>query len=82
MTNLTFEMAQLLDEPIQILEQYFGQRVLNALENRGILHIEQLLNTTPEELLAIPNFGQNSLEKVYRGLAAHGFVKTDKHKTP
>lgn len=80
MANLTFEMAQLLDEPIYVLEQYFGQRVLNALEDHGILYIKQLLYTTPEELLAIPNFGQNSLEKIYKGLAAHGFVKTHKHK--
>jgi len=82
MVNLTLEMEQLLDEPIQVLEQYFGQRVLNALENHGILYIKQLLDTTPEELMAIPNFGQNSLEKIYKGLAAHGFVKTHKHKMP
>jgi len=82
MANLTSAMAQLLDEPIHILEQYFGQRVLNALEDHGILYVKQLLNTTPQELLAIPNFGQNSLEKIYKGLAAHGFIRTHKHKIP
>ena len=74
MVNLTPEMAQLLDEPIHVLEQYFGQRVLNALEDHGIIYIRQLLNTTSEELLAIPNFGENSLKKIFEGLAVHGFV--------
>jgi len=48
-------------------------RTTNCLEDKGIFTVEDLLNCTPEFLLAIPNFGEKTLEEVYRCLEKLGF---------
>lgn len=48
-------------------------RTTNCLEEKGIFTVEDLLNCTPEFLLAIPNFGEKTLEEVYRCLERLGF---------
>ncbi len=50
-------------------------RTTNCLEERGIFTVEDLLNSTPQELLSIPNFGEKTLEEVYKALEAIGFQR-------
>ena len=48
-------------------------RTTNCLEEKGIFTVEDLLNTTRGELLSISNFGEKTLDEVYKSLAAIGF---------
>ncbi len=48
-------------------------RTTNCLEERGIFTVEDLLNSTPEELLSISNFGEKTLEEVFASLEQIGF---------
>lgn len=50
-------------------------RTTNCLEDRGIFSVRDLLNTTRVELLSISNFGEKTLEEVYRSLEAIGFYR-------
>lgn len=50
-------------------------RTTNCLEERGIFTVEDLLNSTPRELLSISNFGEKTLEEVYNALEAIGFKR-------
>ena len=53
-------------------------RTTNCLEEKGIYTVEDLLNCEPEDLLSISNFGEKTLEEVYRALESVGFYR--KHK--
>ncbi|MEM9409686.1 MAG: DNA-directed RNA polymerase subunit alpha C-terminal domain-containing protein [Planctomycetota bacterium] len=48
-------------------------RTTNCLEEKGIFSVRDLLNTTRAELLSISNFGEKTLEEVYRSLEDIGF---------
>ena len=48
-------------------------RTTNCLEERGIFTVGDLLNCTPKELLSISNFGEKTLEEVYKALETVGF---------
>lgn len=50
-------------------------RTTNCLEDRGIFTVAQLLQTTPEDLLKIANFGEKTLEEVYLALERLGFYR-------
>jgi DNA-directed RNA polymerase subunit alpha len=50
-------------------------RTTNCLEERGIFTVEDLLNTTREELLGISNFGEKTLEEVYKALESIHFYR-------
>jgi len=50
-------------------------RTTNCLEERGIFTVEDLLNSTPQELLSISNFGEKTLEEVYKALETIGFQR-------
>ena len=50
-------------------------RTTNCLEERGIFCVEELLNCRPEDLLSISNFGEKTLEEVYRALESVGFYR-------
>ncbi len=50
-------------------------RTTNCLEERGIFTVEDLLNCTREDLLAISNFGEKTLEEVYMALESVGFYR-------
>lgn len=53
-------------------------RTTNCLEERGIFTVRDLLNTTRENLLSISNFGEKTLEEVYKALENVGFYRPDK----
>ena len=48
-------------------------RTTNCLEECGIFTVNDLLNCTREDLLAISNFGEKTLEEVYSSLETIGF---------
>ncbi len=50
-------------------------RTTNCLEEKGIFSVRDLLNTTRSELLSISNFGEKTLDEVYRSLEMIGFCR-------
>jgi DNA-directed RNA polymerase subunit alpha len=48
-------------------------RTTNCLEERGIFTVNDLLHSTREDLLSISNFGEKTLEEVYKALEGIGF---------
>ena len=50
-------------------------RTTNCLEERGIFTVQDLLHCTREDLLSISNFGEKTLEEVYKALEGIGFFR-------
>lgn len=49
-------------------------RIINALESgAGIYTVRQLLQLSPAQILALPNFGQKTLTTIYEALERFGF---------
>ena len=55
-------------------------RTTNCLEERGIFTVDDLLHCTREDLLSISNFGEKTLEEVYKALEGVGFVRREKRE--
>jgi DNA-directed RNA polymerase subunit alpha len=55
-------------------------RTTNCLEERGIFTVNDLLHSTREDLLSISNFGEKTLEEVYKALESIGFCRKDKRE--
>ncbi|HEX5444229.1 MAG TPA: DNA-directed RNA polymerase subunit alpha C-terminal domain-containing protein [Pirellulales bacterium] len=53
-------------------------RTTNCLEERGIFTVNDLLHCTREDLLGISNFGEKTLEEVYKALEGVGFYRRGK----
>jgi DNA-directed RNA polymerase subunit alpha len=53
-------------------------RTTNCLEERGIFTVNDLLHSTREDLLSISNFGEKTLEEVYRALEGVGFFRPNR----
>ncbi|NQT37187.1 MAG: DNA-directed RNA polymerase subunit alpha [Planctomycetes bacterium] len=73
------EMARCLE--MSTAEIGLSVRTTNCLEDRGIFTVRDLLNCTREDLLSISNFGEKTLEEVYKALADIGFLRRSKRKT-
>jgi len=56
-------------------------RTTNCLEERGIFTVRDLLNCTREDLLGISNFGEKTLEEVYKALEVIGFFRKSKRQS-
>jgi DNA-directed RNA polymerase subunit alpha len=56
-------------------------RTTNCLEERGIFTVNDLLHSTREDLLGISNFGEKTLEEVYRALEGVGFYRPNRRTT-
>ena len=50
-------------------------RTTNCLEERGVFTVNDLLHCTREDLLSISNFGEKTLEEVYKALENIGFYR-------
>ncbi len=57
-------------------------RTTNCLEEKGIFTVEDLLNSTPDELLNISNFGEKTLEEVYKALEGIDFYRRSRRSGP
>ena len=55
-------------------------RTTNCLEERGIFTVNDLLHCTREDLLSISNFGEKTLEEVYKALEGVGFYRKTKRE--
>jgi DNA-directed RNA polymerase subunit alpha len=55
-------------------------RTTNCLEDRGIFTVNDLLHCTRDDLLSISNFGEKTLEEVYKALEGIGFYRTGKRE--
>jgi DNA-directed RNA polymerase subunit alpha len=57
-------------------------RTTNCLEEKGIFTVHDLLNATPDDLLSISNFGDKTLEEVYKRLEKIGFPRPQSPQLP
>jgi DNA-directed RNA polymerase subunit alpha len=72
-------MADKLD--MSTAEIGLSVRTTNCLEERGIFTVNDLLNCSREDLLGISNFGEKTLEEVYKALEGIGFYRRFKRET-
>ncbi len=70
------EMAEKLD--MSTAEIGLSVRTTNCLEERGIFTVHDLLKCTRSDLLSISNFGEKTLEEVFKALERIGFFRADK----
>ncbi len=64
---------------LSIAEIDLQVRTTNCLEEKGIFTVRDLLNSRPDTLLSISNFGEKTLEEVYQALAKLGFHRGNRH---
>ena len=69
--------AQNLSDRLEMSTAEIGLsvRTTNCLEERGIFTVNDLLHCTPDDLLGISNFGEKTLEEVYKALEGVGFYR-------
>ena len=69
------EAARGMQEKLEMSTAEIGLtvRTTNCLEEKGIFTVRDLLNSTREDLLSISNFGEKTLEEVYKSLEGIGF---------
>lgn len=56
-------------------------RTTNCLEEKGVFTVHDLLNCSRDDLLSISNFGEKTLEEVYKALEEHGFYRPGRGPT-
>jgi DNA-directed RNA polymerase subunit alpha len=56
-------------------------RTTNCLEERGIFTVNDLLHCTRDDLLSISNFGEKTLEEVYKALEGIGFYRDSRQES-
>lgn len=71
------QQARLRRERLEMSTAEIGLsvRTTNCLEERGVFTVRDLLNCKPEFLLSISNFGEKTLEEVYKALESIGFYR-------
>ncbi len=74
------QQLQTLDERLKMSTAEIGLsvRTTNCLEERGIFTVNDLLHCKREDLLSISNFGEKTLEEVYKALEGVGFYRKGK----
>jgi DNA-directed RNA polymerase subunit alpha len=70
------EMAEKLE--MSTAEIGLSVRTTNCLEERGIFTVHDLLNCTRADLLSISNFGEKTLEEVFKALEKIGFFRSSR----
>jgi len=80
--NRSYEEGRGLVERLEMSTAEIGLsvRTTNCLEDRGIFTVNDLLHCTREDLLSISNFGEKTLEEVYKALESIGFYRP--HREP
>ena len=70
--------AQNLSDRLEMSTAEIGLsvRTTNCLEERGIFTVNDLLHCTRDDLLSISNFGEKTLEEVYKALEGVGFHRS------
>jgi len=77
------ERAKDLSERLDMSTAEIGLtvRTTNCLEERGIFTVSDLLNCTRDDLLSISNFGEKTLDEVYKALEGIGFYRNNRRET-
>jgi DNA-directed RNA polymerase subunit alpha len=57
-------------------------RTTNCLEEKGVFTVNDLLHCSPDDLLSISNFGEKTLEEVYKALEGVGFYRPSRGPSP
>jgi len=75
--NRAYEQSQDIKEKLEMSTAEIGLavRTTNCLEERGVFTVNDLLQCTREDLLSISNFGEKTLEEVYKALESVGFYR-------
>ena len=75
--NRAYEHSQDQNEKLEMSTAEIGLavRTTNCLEERGVFTVNDLLHCTREDLLSISNFGEKTLEEVYKALESIGFYR-------
>ena len=77
------EEARGMQEKLEMSTAEIGLtvRTTNCLEETGIFTVRDLLNCTRDDLLSISNFGEKTLEEVYKALEGVGFFRRGRRPT-
>lgn len=84
MTRIPLNQAMLANEGLKdklemsTAEIGLAVRTTNCLEERGIFTVHDLLHCRREDLLSISNFGEKTLEEVYKALEDIGFHRPNR----
>lgn len=80
--SIADEQAKGLTERLEMSTAEIGLsvRTTNCLEEKGIFTVNDLLHCTREDLLSISNFGEKTLEEVYKALESIGFFRKQKRQ--
>ena len=75
--NRAYEQSQDMKDKLEMSTAEIGLavRTTNCLEERGVFTVNDLLHCTREDLLSISNFGEKTLEEVYKALENVGFYR-------
>jgi len=78
--NRAFEESQDVRTRLEMSTAEIGLavRTTNCLEERGVFTVNDLLHCTREDLLSISNFGEKTLEEVYKALENVGFYRPER----
>ena len=76
------EQAKQLSERLEMSTAEIGLsvRTTNCLEEKGIFTVNDLLNSSRDTLLSISNFGEKTLEEVYKALEGIGFYRSKRRE--
>ena len=82
--NRAYEQSQDLKDRLEMscAEIGLAVRTTNCLEERGVFTVNDLLQCTREDLLSISNFGEKTLEEVYKALEGIGFFRPSRKSEP
>lgn len=80
--NRAFEQTQDMRQRLEMSTAEIGLavRTTNCLEERGVFTVNDLLHCTREDLLSISNFGEKTLEEVYKALEGVGFYRPNRRQ--
>jgi DNA-directed RNA polymerase subunit alpha len=78
--NRAFEESQDVRTRLEMSTAEIGLavRTTNCLEERGVFTVNDLLHCTRDDLLSISNFGEKTLEEVYKALENVGFYRPER----
>ena len=80
--NRAYEQSQDMRDKLEMSTAEIGLavRTTNCLEERGVFTVNDLLHCTREDLLSISNFGEKTLDEVYKALEGVGFYRRDRER--
>ena len=80
--NRSYEQSQDIKDKLEMSTAEIGLavRTTNCLEERGVFTVNDLLHCTRDDLLSISNFGEKTLEEVYKALESVGFYRPNRER--